>query len=348
MSIYEDSLYQEDLQTAIDSVVAIKKIYNSSIMITGATGLIGSFLVEMMLYLNEKRKANITIYALGRNKERLCQRFDMCGTDQLIFVEHDVNEEIKFDYQVDYLIHAASNAYPAAFRTNPVETIMSNIIGTQRLLDYANNHGTRRVLFVSSGEVYGQGDISIPAFEETYSGYMDSMQVRSCYPVSKRAAETLCCSYTEQYGLETVVVRPCHTYGPNVTKNDNRATVQFMNNVLNEEDIVLNSPGTQMRSYCYIADCASALMTVLIKGESKAAYNIANSQSVVTIAGFAKEVAKQAGRKIIFSNPDEVAKSERTPIAKQVLDSGKLNSLGWSGKYSLEKGVAHTISILRK
>ncbi len=347
MNLYQSGTYLGDIQTAIDSTKDIEKLKGSSVLITGASGLIGSFVVDVLLEYNRKYAAGITVYAAGRNTSRLTERFSAVKTDKLCFVEHDVNNKPSFDFKVDYIIHAASPAYPAAFVSDPVGTVLSNVLGAQYLLEYAKDHGTKRFLFVSSGEVYGQADPSLTAFPEHYSGYVDPTQARSCYPASKRAAETLCVSYTQQYGLDTVIVRPCHTYGPNVTASDNRASVQFVNNAIAGEDIVMKSRGTQLRSYCYIADCASALLTVLTCGESAQAYNIANPDARVTIAGLAETIAKVAGTRVVFSEPDNEAKGQQTPITYAVLDSDKLCSLGWRGKYSVEKGITNTIYVLQ-
>lgn len=347
MSFYESKTFLDDLRTAVESVVDIGRLNGSSVMVTGASGLIGSYITDMLLLCNKERGSDITIYAIDLSEERLAERFDGAKTDKLIFIEHNVNDLPVFDHKVDHIIHAASNAFPAAFNNDPVGTIMSNIQGTKYLLDYGRDHGAKRFLYISSGEVYGQGDISLECFEETYGGYVDPTSARSCYPNSKRCAETLCVSYTKQYGLETVIVRPSHTYGANATKADNRANVQFVNKAVAGEDIVLNSAGNQMRSYTYIADTASAILTVLIKGESTEAYNIANPESRTTIAGLAQTIADQTGVKLIFADPDEVQKAELTPIAKQVLGSDKLEGLGWKGKYTVEQGVGHTLSIMR-
>ena len=269
-------------------------------------------------------------------------------TDKLHLVEHNVHELPNFSFDIDYMIHAASPAFPAAFNNDPVGTVMSNILGTKNLLDYGKAHGAKRLLYISSGEVYGQGDLRLESFEESYAGYVDPTSARSCYPNGKRTAETLCVSYTKQFGLDTVIVRPSHTYGPTVTKADNRANAQFVNKGLAGENIVLNSAGNQMRSYTYLADAASAIVSVLTTGESGNAYNIANSRSRTTIAGFAKEVAAQTSTKVIFVDPDEVAKAEMTPIAKQVLSSKKLESLGWRGQFTVEEGIKHTLQIMRE
>ena len=343
--LYNSEVYKEDLRTALNSVAGIERLKGCSVFITGATGLIGSFAADMLLEYNRLQNAGITVYAVGRSKKRLEERFEG-APGGLCLVEHDVQNPALFDFKADYVIHAAGNAYPAAFVNDPVGTILSNIQGTNYLLDYAARCGAKRFLFVSSGEVYGQGDPSVGAFPESYSGYVDPTHFRSCYPASKRAAETLCVSYTKQYGLDTVIARPCHTYGPNATKSDNRANVQFVNNALAGEDIVMNSSGSQLRSYCYVADCASALLTVLLDGKSCEAYNIANRDARVTIAGFAQTVAKITGRKVIFAAPDDAAKEQQTVITHAVLDSEKLYSLGWRGKYSVEQGLTNIVRTL--
>lgn len=348
MSLYNSKTYIKDIETAVNSTVDIEQLRGSSILVAGAAGLIGSYIVDILLFYNKIQNADIKIYAVDRKMESLAARFDEVKTSELTYIEHDVNLQPNFDFESEYIIHAASNAFPAVFNTDPVGTIMSNIWGTKLLLDYAMSHRCKKFLYISSGEIYGQGDINLEMYEESYSGYIDPTQPRSCYPNSKRAAETLCVSYTKQFGVDTVIVRPCHTYGPNATSADNRANVQFVNSALRGEDIILKSAGNQMRSYCYIADSSSAILTALINGKSGEAYNIANPYSRVTIADFAKIVAEQTGRKVVFSDPDEVAIDERTPIAKQVLDSSKLEALAWCARFDIQLGIKHTLDIIKE
>ena len=339
-------VYNEDLLTTISASAGIEELKGKTVVITGATGTIGSYLVDALLKYNEQG-AGIRIIAANFDMQALHDRFDAVKTDLLEYVEHNILTSINWDFDCDYIIHTAGFAFPDAFSKNPVGTIWGNISGTYQLLNYARDHKAKRLLYISSGEVYGQGDLSLDSFEETYGGYVDPTAPRSCYPGSKRTTETLCASYSQQFGLETVMVRPCHTYGPCITPVDNRAHAQFFRSGVAHKDIVMKSAGTQMRSYCYIGDCCSAILTVLMRGKSGEAYNSANPDVRVTIAELAQAIASAAGCKVVFENPSELDIANQTPIAKQVLSSKKLESLGWKGKFSLETGVAHTLQILQ-
>lgn len=327
MNLRQSKLYTEDLETTLAHAVDIEKLYGKKVLITGATGTIGSFAADALIHLNQKVKANIRVLLAGRSVEKLQNQFG--NHDNVKYLSYDLNAPIEFDEAIDYVIHAAGNAHPAAFNGDPVGTIVGNIDSTHRLLEYMKNHGGKRCLYVSSGEVYGQGDISLDAFDETYSGYLDILSARSCYPLSKRMTENLCVSYWKQYDIESVIVRPCHTYGPFMTPSDNRAHTQFLHNALSGEDVVMKSAGTQMRSYNYVADCVAGLLTVLVNGNVGEAYNLANPKVRVTIAEFAEKIATAEECKVIFDDPTEADVANRSPIPKQILATEKLESLGW-------------------
>ena len=203
-----------------------------------------------------------------------------------------------------------------------------NIYGVDNLLDYGRQHRLRKFVYVSSGEVYGEGDGR--AFTEDYSGYVNPVAVRSCYPSSKRAAETLAVCYARQYGLDVSIARPSHVYGPYFSPSDNRVYAQFIRNVLAGEDIVMKSKGTQFRSWCYVIDCAAALLFLLLKGENMTAYNIADAQSNITIRSLAELVAAVGKRKVVMKLPEETEKAGYSVVTKAVFDTARLESLGWS------------------
>ena len=340
-------IYNQDLLKSIKHIISIEKLKKTSILITGATGTIGSFLVDLLAEYNNSDSAEIKIFAAGRNLERLAECFNTIKDYGITYIEYDLLKSIDFSFHVDYIIHAAGNAFPAAFTNNPVETLFGTIYGTYNILNFARHNNAKRVLYISSGEVYGQGDVSIPSYKENYCGYVDPVSPRSCYPNGKRTAETLCASFLQEYNLNCVIARLCHTYGPTITKDDNRANVQFFRNVLNGEDIKLKSVASQLRSYNYIADCASAILSVLTTGKSGEAYNIANKDSQCTVAEFASYVAAISGQKVVFSEPDEVDRNNQSPIAKQVLNTEKLDLLGWKGCFSIEDGISHTLKIMQ-
>lgn len=340
--------YFEDLQTAYNSIPDVRALRGSTVLVAGAVGLIGSFLTDLLLYMNDEEDARINIYALGRNGNRLRERFASHFDDRrLHFIVQDVIKPVRAEGDFDYIIHAAGDGYPAAFRERPVETMTPALIGTYELLKFAKAHNAKRFLYISSGEVYGRGAADRHAFKEEEAGVLAAMEVRSCYPMAKRAAETMCAAYEKEYGLETIVVRPGHTYGAGVTPKDNRATVQFLNNALEGENIIMYSEGSQLRSYTYVADCVSALLTALIKGESSQAYNIANPASTVSVAGFAKILADAAGVDLEFHRPDKRQAGELTPIEYAVLDSSRLEALGWGGKYGIREGIKRMYEIAK-
>jgi nucleoside-diphosphate-sugar epimerase len=307
--------------------------------VTGATGLIGGCLVEALM-LNPQR--DYAVYASGRNQERAQERFKSFADDKgFHFIQHDVLKPLQGDVRFDYVIHAASNASPNFFAQKPVEVIKSNIDGVTHLMEYGLDHGMRRFLYVSSGEVYGEGDGR--TFTEDYSGYVDCTKSRSCYPSSKRAAETLCVSYAAEYGADVVIARPCHIYGPYFTEQDNRVYAQFIRNVLCGENIIMKSTGEQFRSWCYVVDCVSALLHILLKGESGEAYNIADASSNISIRELAEPIASIGGCKVVIDVPDAEEKKGYNVVTKSVFDTGKISKLGWMPRTTIEDGIRHII-----
>ena len=340
----EISKYRNDILQIFQEDLPWEKLLGCNILVTGATGLIGGCLVETLM-MNPKKDYHV--YASGRNEERAKERFkEFANDNDFHFIKYDVMKPLESNVKFDYIIHAASNASPNFFAKNPVEVIKSNIDGVANLMEYGLHHGMKRFLYVSSGEVYGEGDGRV--FTEDYSGYVDCTKSRSCYPSSKRAAETLCVSYAEEYGADVVIARPSHTYGPHFTEADNRVYAQFIRNVLKGEDIVMKSTGGQFRSWCYVVDSVSAILYILLKGENRQAYNIADAASNISIKELAETIAAIGGKKVVIDVPDAEEKRGFNVVTKSVFATEKLETLGWNANFYIKEGLMHTIHELWK
>ena len=332
------SAYQTDLEGLLKEPLPWEKLAGKNIIITGATGLIGSCLVDVLM-MNESVVCNV--YAMGRNADRAWKLFEKySGSQRLKFLKHDVSDSLDcMNIDFHYIIHAASNASPNFFSNKPVEVIKSNVFGVANLMDYGLAHHMERMLYVSTGEIYGEGGGQV--FTETDSGYVNCATSRACYPSSKRAAETLCVSYVQEYDADVVIARPCHVYGPHFTEFDNRVYAQFIGNVINNEDIVLKSAGLQFRSWCYVVDCVKALLYILLKGTKGEPYNVADSSSCITIRELAEMIAEIGGRKVRIDA--DVARGDAPIITKAVFDTQKLESLGWCITGDMQTKMKNTI-----
>lgn len=339
----EMSSYKNDILNIFEMDLPFEMLSGCNILITGATGLIGGCLVETLM-MNPKR--DYQVFASGRNEERARKRFkEYFDNSAFHYVRYDVMQPLKSDMNFDYIIHAASNASPNFFANNPVEVMKANIYGVANLIDYGKGHGLKRFLYVSSGEVYGEGDGRV--FTESYSGYVDPISPRSCYPSAKRAAETLCISYAAEYGVDVVIARPCHVYGPYFTESDNRVYAQFIRNAIRDEDIVMNSTGEQYRSWCYVVDCVSGLLHILLKGESCQAYNVADSSANLSIKDLARLIAKIGGVKVISSIPDKKERTFLNIVSQSLYSAQRLERLGWSVSDGIYRNMKNTVSLMK-
>lgn len=335
--------YIDDIKAVGQLDLPWNQLNGANILITGATGLIGGCLVEVLMGRQQK---DYHVYAAGRNEERAKAKFRAYAEDpQFHFVKYDVMQPLESDLRFDFIIHAASNASPNFFADSPVEVMKSNILGAANLMEYGMQHGMKRFLYVSSGEVYGEGDGRV--FSEDYSGYVDCTLPRSCYPSSKRAAETLCVSYADEYGCDVVIARPCHVYGPGFTESDNRVYAQFIRNVLRGEDIVMKSTGEQFRSWCYVVDCASALIYILLKGENGQAYNIADPDSNISIRELAELISCIGGKKVILDIPDQSEKKGYNVVKKSLFQTEKLGKLGWEVRGNIVEKMKSVIEFYK-
>ena len=337
--------YREEVRKALGSVPEAERLYHKTILVTGGTGMLCSAGIDMLHGLNTFKNADIRILAAGRNERSLRERFPEFAEIEYVPFDAMKGGEIRVDGPVDYVIHGASIANPALYAGNPAETLLTSITGTGAALELAREKQAR-MLYVSSSEVYGRREGS-GLYRENDYGYVDILNPRAAYPSGKRAAETLCAAYADQYGLDVVIVRPGHIYGPGVRENDARASADFSRRAAAGEAIIMKSAGAQLRSYCYSLDCASALLTVLLLGESGTAYNISNRDSVVSIRDMAEALAEAGGVEVHFENPSDFEKKGYNLMDNSGLDASRLESLGWRACFSLREGARSTVEGLK-
>ena len=344
MNVYNSNLYQEQINLVAHKIPQMQK----SVLVTGATGMIGSTIIDVLLCADRMYGNQFSVLALGRNRKKMEERFSYAADSrELTYITQNIMEPLDINIGADYIIHTASNADPIAYATQPTETLLTNIYGTNNMLAYCRAHLGTRLLLTSSFEAYGRiKDKEI--YMENDSGEIDLNQIRSCYPESKRAAEILLRCYCQQYGVDGVIARLCSIYGPTMSENDSKAHAQFIRNGLQGNRIVLKSRGLQKRTYCYIMDTVTGILAVLFSGKSGEAYNIASDKSVTTIAELAETVASVCGTSIIYDMPDAIEQKGFSRPQDCILDNTKLRSLGWESNYFLRKGIEATVDILRE
>lgn len=321
------------------------KLAHSNILIAGANGLIASNFVDMLIEANEIHSLQINVFALCRNEEKAKRRFsDYINLPEFHLIIQDVCSPLDLDVEFQYIVHGASGAHPKAFNTIPVDIMCANFLGTLNLLNYSRKSPKSRFLLMSSSEVYGENEECVETFKENMSGSVDYTKFRSCYPESKRASETLCMCFKKQYDSDVVIVRPAFIYGKNILENNSRADVAFLRCVLNGEDIVMYSEGTQIRSYCYVKDCVMGMLYALLLGESGEVYNIGNQSCVVTLREYAQALADIGGVKLIYDPSTAPQSTVFLKTTRCVLDTGKLEKLGWRPRYTLSDGIREMLS----
>ncbi len=346
--MYRTSTYIKELDRVINAAsLDLVQLKDKTFIIAGATGMIGSALTDILLRISERENFKVRLILLSRSIESLYRRFSYCRDDErVVFFEQDVSEEIKINEGADYIIHAASDANPIAYAMRPVEVMEANFLGMLNLLKYGKKFDSKRIMYVSSGEVYGKLDSSHDGFDESYSGYVDYSDSRSCYPSSKRAAEVLCQSYIKEYGSDVVIVRPCHIYGPTMTESDTRAATAFIRLASERKDIVLKSDGSAQRTMCYVFDATIAMLYALLKGENGNAYNISNEECSVTIKEIATVASELAETRVVFDIPSEIEAQGFNRVRNATLYSNKLCNIGWKPMTSLNEGIGITLNIL--
>ena len=345
----DSKLYTEDIQAIINSM-DIKPLNGKSIMISGATGMIGTFLIDLIMYHNANENGNIRIVALGRNKEKGEARFSEYFKSPLFsFIECDITKPITADIESDYIIHAASTTHPIAYSTEPIGTITSNVLGTINLFEYGIKHNLKRFVYVSSVEVYGENQGDTNRFDESYCGYINCNTLRAGYPESKRLCEALCQAYRKEKNIEIVIPRLARSFGPTMQISDSKAIAQFIKKGLAKEDIVLKSKGNQLYTYTYTPDAVSGILACLINGRDGEAYNIASEENEITLKDLAEMIAIKCDVKVIYDIPDEIEKTGYSTATKATMTSYKAkNEMNWQALFPILNGIHRTLNILKE
>ncbi|NBX53379.1 MAG: NAD-dependent epimerase/dehydratase family protein [Proteobacteria bacterium] len=311
--------------------------------------MLPSYIIESILILNTLRNYNIKIIALVRNKEKSNRRFfRYLNRKDLVIIEKDVCESYEITEKIDYVIHAASNADPQSFLKDPLGTIKSNTIGTINLLEVAKKYNSRCFFYFSSGEVYGNVfDKNAYKIKENEYGIVDHTNIRNCYAEAKRMGEAICLSYHYQFKIPVSIVRPSHTYGPGIDLNDSRAFASFVNNVIQEKNIILNSDGSAKRSYLYLKDATLAYFTIILKGNKFGIYNVGNEYEI-SILDLANTIIKASGKRGLKVEYSKDCKKNSSPSRNGLLCIDNLKSLGWKPTTTELEGFKRTINFLNE
>ena len=355
-----------------------KKLRDSSALVTGATGQIGSEIVKLLLYLNETKRLNINIFALIRNIEKAKSIFEdyiislfnnkdlvigessLRGSERAVaihkgnnciieFICQDIKEPINLDEKIDYIIHTANSTTSKDFITKPVETIDSIYIGTKNILDFAKSKSIKSMIYLSSMEVYGTPNDEKKIYEKDI-GNLDSMLVRNSYPIGKLVAENLCVSEFLEYKLPVKIVRLTQTIGGLISPNDNRVWADFARKSARGENIVLHTKGDSKHCYLYITDAVSAIISILLYGENGQVYNAANEEtycSILEMANLTASLSIDGKTKVVFEFLDDSVTGYQA-VKKIDLSTEKLQKLGWKPSVNLKTAFNKMISFLNK
>ena len=349
--LLENEIYIEEIEKMLKlTFIEYERLKDKTILISGATGMIGSFMIDVIMRLNENRKMNCKVYAIGRNEERARSRFCKYLNDENFnFIFADINTPLLTELmeKVDFVIHLASNTHPIAYATDPIGTIITTIEGTRNMLDFSVKHKAKRFVFASSCEIYGENRGDIEKFGEKYLGYIDCNTMRAGYPESKRCGEALCQAYMLQKNIDVVIPRLSRIFGPTMLMNDSKALSQFIKNGINCEDIILKSEGNQHYSYLYVADAVSAIIKIMLDGQSGEAYNVSDEKCDIKLKDLAKIIANIAETNVVFEQPNNIEANGFSKATKARLDNEKIEKIGWKAQYNINDGVKNTIRILK-
>ncbi len=337
-----------DLKTIATSDLPWEYLAGMTVMVTGGSGFLASYIVKSLLVANDIHNLKLKVVCVVRNLDSVQIRLtSFLSHPSLMVVKHDISTPLSIDFpSADFIVHSASQASPKFYGVDPVGTLMANTAGTMYLLEHAVRTQASRFLFFSSGEVYGLPANPDRPVTELDFGYVDPLQVRSCYAESKRIGETMCAAWAQQHQLHTSVVRPFHTYGPGMLLDDGRVFSDFVADVLACRDVVLKSDGLAKRPFCYISDATEGFLTVLLKGASSQAYNVANPDAEISMYDLAHTLAGLFSDRAVgvrFDIPPDSNSYLKSPINRSCPSIAKINALNWQPTTGISDGFRRTI-----
>lgn len=328
-------------------MIQFDELYNKSVLITGATGMIGQNVVKLLLDLNSKHNANISVIAHARSEEKLHKIFSDIEDDaHFSTILCDISD-IEYTGSIDYIVHTAGVTGGSKQHVDyPLKTINTSIDGTRQILNLAVEKQVKGVVLLSSLEVYGVTNDGTRRIKETDGGYINTMNPRSSYSEGKRIAECLFTAYASQCHIPAMVARLTASFGSGASFTDKRVFAQFAKSIIDGEDIVLKSSGETVRNYCDVMDVATALVIILLKGVPGNAYNVANMEAEISIRDLAQRFINnypESGSRLVFDTNCNAEKLGYNPVMHIVLDSEKLMKLGWQPQYSIDDMICHLI-----
>lgn len=336
-----------DIQSILNNRELLLPLKDCAVLITGVTGLVGSVLCRVLTAANDRYQLGIHVVGQARSMEKV--RAVLGKVAQRHDVEICLSEELEQIRPCSYIIHTACPTQSKFFVEHPVETIHASVDSTVRVLEYARKNRVRKVIYLSSMEQYGVPYEAGHVMTEDQCGIVDPLQVRSCYPQSKRLCECYCKAYAHEYGVDVSVVRLAQTFGAGVPLSDTRVFMQFARSAIRKTDIVLHTEGKSVSNFCYISDAVSGILTVMVKGAAGEAYNVCNDAETRTIAQIASMVAERIAEgqcRLVFDIPKEKNTYGYAPDATMRLCSDKLRRLGWVPAVSMEEAYRRLIGYI--
>lgn len=334
-------LSAEYIQLAKTADIDWEKLEGKTVLITGATGLIGTSCIRLLMERNRIFDSDIKVVAVIRNQKKADALLGEYGSDNgLTYCISDLEKFDEFGMSCDYIIHAGCPTASNYFMAHPVETAATIVDGTRNMLELARKAQVQSFVYVSSMEVYGDGNreagLTHKLTEEDV-GYVNPLHIRSCYPEGKRMAELFTCAYANEYGVHANIARLAQTFGPGIPKDDKRVFAQFAHCALNGEDIVLRTTGASTRMYNYTTDAVIGLFDILLRGEAGKAYNVANESTYSSVREMGELVARECANGNIAVRIEVDPNAPYPPEHHLPLNTSALQQLGWRPQVGLKE-----------